>query len=62
MIHIYEKRGKWCARDDNGRLRKFDTEAQAKEAFGFVTRAEILESLHNVTSDYADTLKDLEDE
>lgn len=62
MIQIYEKRGQWCARDENGRLRKFATEAAAKEAFGFTSRKEILESLHSVTSGYADVLKDLEDE
>lgn len=31
---IYEKRGKWCFRDDNGKLHKFATEADAKAAYG----------------------------
>lgn len=31
---IYQKRGHWCFRDDNGKLHKFATEAEAKAAYG----------------------------
>ncbi len=34
MIQIFEKRGRWCYRDDAGRLHKFDTEAEAKSSLG----------------------------
>ena len=61
MIEIYEKRGQWCGRGSDGRLRKFATEIEAKEAFGFSTRPEVLEALQKVTSEYADTLKELDD-
>lgn len=32
---IYEKRGRWCFRDDKGTQHKFDTLAEAKAAYGF---------------------------
>lgn len=35
MIEIYEKRGRWCYRDEKGTLHKFDTEAEAKAALGW---------------------------
>lgn len=31
---IYQKRGHWCFRDDNGKLHKFATEAAAKAVYG----------------------------
>lgn len=31
---IFEKRGQWCFRDDNGKLYKYATEKQAVEAHG----------------------------
>ena len=31
---IYQKRGQWCFRDDNGKLHKFATEADAKAVYG----------------------------
>jgi hypothetical protein len=37
---IFEKRGKWCLRDKDGRLHKFDTEAEAKEFAGWVPPVE----------------------
>lgn len=30
MIEIFEKRGRWCYRNDYGKLLKFDTEAEAR--------------------------------
>lgn len=33
---IFQKRGRWCFRDENGRLHKFSTEADAKAAYGIV--------------------------
>ena len=35
MIEIYEKRGRWCFRDDKGTLYKFPTEVAAKESLGY---------------------------
>lgn len=37
MIEIFEKRGKWCYRDANGKLFKFDTEKAAKSSLGLET-------------------------
>ena len=37
---IFEKRGKWCYRDDNGKLQKFATEEEAKKAAGWVPPVE----------------------
>lgn len=37
MIEIFEKRGRWCYRDDAGRIHKFDTEAEAKSSLGLET-------------------------
>lgn len=37
MIEIYEKRGKWCYRDADGNLFKFDTEQAAKSSLGLET-------------------------
>jgi len=34
MIKIFEKRGRWCYRDETGRIYKFDTEAEAKSSLG----------------------------
>lgn len=34
MIEIFNKRGRWCYRDTNGRLYKFNTEAEAKSSLG----------------------------
>lgn len=34
MIQIYEKRGRWCYRDDQGKLFRFNTEAEAKSSLG----------------------------
>jgi len=34
MIELFKKRGKWCYRDTNGRLHKFNTEAEAKSSLG----------------------------
>ncbi len=33
---IFEKRGKWCWRNEEGRLLKFATEKEAKDASGWV--------------------------
>lgn len=35
-MEIYEKRGRWCVRYDNGKLKKFNTEEEAKLAAGWV--------------------------
>lgn len=32
---IHEKRGRWCFRDANGTLHKFNTLSEAKAAYGF---------------------------
>ena len=37
---IFEKRGKWCYRNDDGRLFKFSTEEEAKLAAGWVPPVE----------------------
>lgn len=34
MIQIFEKRGRWCYRDETGIIHKFDTEAEAKSSLG----------------------------
>ena len=34
MIEIFEKRGRWCYRDAQGKLHKFDSEAAAKSSLG----------------------------
>jgi hypothetical protein len=34
---IFEKRGRWCFQDKDGRLRKFDSEAEAKAAAAGLT-------------------------
>jgi len=34
MIQIFEKRGRWCYRDEAGRIHKFDTETEAKSSLG----------------------------
>ena len=39
---IFEKRGRWCYRDDNGILHKFATEEAAKLAAGWVPPVEEL--------------------
>ena len=36
MTEIYEKRGKWCYRDQQGKLFKFNTEAEAKSSLGYL--------------------------
>ena len=33
-MEIFEKRGRWCFRDEKGKLHKFSTEAEAKAASG----------------------------
>ena len=74
MIEIYEKRGKWCFRDDAGKLHKFTTKEEAMylglgEAPSDVKKGcsdcdcdpcQCEEELSE--SDYADLLKELEDE
>ena len=37
---VFEKRGKWCYRNDDGRLFKFSTEEEAKLAAGWVPPVE----------------------
>jgi len=37
MIEIFKKRGKWCYRDNTGRLHKFSTELAAKSSLGLET-------------------------
>jgi hypothetical protein len=37
MIEIYEKRGRWCYRDEQGKLFKFNTETEAKSSLGLET-------------------------
>jgi len=61
MVEIYEKRGRWVVAEPNGKVHKFATEAEAKAAFGFTTRPEVLEALHKVTNDYKGTLEKLEE-
>jgi len=34
MIEVYEKRGRWCAKSDTKRMRKFLTEIEAREYVG----------------------------
>jgi hypothetical protein len=36
MIEIFEKRGKWCYRNADGKLLKFATEAEAKSSLGYL--------------------------
>jgi hypothetical protein len=33
---IFEKRGRWCYRDESGKLRKFSTEEEAKISAGWI--------------------------
>ena len=33
-MEIFEKRGRWCFKDDSGKLHKFATEEEAKSAAG----------------------------
>ena len=40
---IYEKRGQWCFRDENGKLHKFPTEHEAVLAVGFPMPKEVIE-------------------
>ena len=40
---IYEKRGKWCHRDNRGKLHKFNTEEEAKRFVG-IALAETVET------------------
>mgnify|MGYP001245118539 CR=1 FL=1 len=35
-MEIFEKRGKWCFRDQRGKLRKFDSAEEAVQAGGLV--------------------------
>jgi hypothetical protein len=35
-MEIFEKRGKWCFRDHEGKLHKFDTAEEAVQAGGLV--------------------------
>jgi hypothetical protein len=37
---IYKKRDQWCFRDENGKLHKFLTEAEANLAFNGITVSE----------------------
>jgi len=37
---VFEKRGQWCWRDEEGRLHKFATEEEAKLAAGWVPPVE----------------------
>jgi len=37
---IYEKRGRWCLRDNSGKLYKFNTESEAKKFAGWVPPVE----------------------
>lgn len=39
-MEIFEKRGKWCYRDDNDKLQKFATEEEAKVAAGWIPPVE----------------------
>ena len=34
MIEIFKKRNRWCYRDTNGRIYKFNTEAEARSSLG----------------------------
>ena len=36
MIEIFEKRGRWCYRNAEGKLFKFATEAEAKSSLGYL--------------------------
>ena len=36
MIEIYKKKSYWCTRDENGKQKKFATEALAKASIGFL--------------------------
>jgi hypothetical protein len=37
---IFEKRGQWCFRDAENKLHKFDSENDAKKAWGWVPPVE----------------------
>ena len=50
MIEIFKKRGKWCYRDANGKLFKFDTEKAAKSSLG-------LETLNNGSQEKKDNVE-----
>ena len=39
-MEIFEKRGRWCFRDEAGKLHKFGTEEEAKLALGWVPPVE----------------------
>tara|TARA_A200000159_G_scaffold12694_1_gene10663 strand:+ start:2033 stop:2254 length:222 start_codon:yes stop_codon:yes gene_type:complete len=34
MIELFKKRNRWCYRDTNGRIHKFNTEAEARSSLG----------------------------
>ena len=55
---IYEKRGRWCFEDKDGRLRKFVTEAEAKAAY----EGTISSALASLNDNFSETLKSLDDE
>ena len=39
-MEIFEKRGRWCFRDEAGKLHKFGTEEEAKLALGWIPPVE----------------------
>ena len=42
-MEIFEKRGQWCFRDEQGRLHKFSTESEALQASGILPLPEVRE-------------------
>ena len=39
-MEIFEKRGRWCLRDESGKLHKFATEGEAKTAADWIPPVE----------------------
>jgi hypothetical protein len=46
-MEIYEKRGRWCVQDDNGKLRKFATEEEANAFAGTDVETEVETEVEN---------------
>lgn len=46
-MEIYEKRGRWCVQDDNGKLRKFATEKEANAFAGTDVETEVETEVEN---------------
>lgn len=58
---IYKKRSQWCFRDESGKLHKFNSEWEAKIAYGKVDaqeeiQADIKEEVYEENSDEQEAL------